>query len=67
MFNNYLQGSGQISAGTNETFASLPEGDYVVSIRAKNWFSFTGANGDILSLTGTNSNGCIYIRWFTNR
>ena len=27
-------GSGQISAGTNETFASLSEGDYVVSIRA---------------------------------
>ena len=28
-------GSGQISAGTNETFASLAEGDYVVSLKQK--------------------------------
>ena len=50
-------GSGQISAGTNETFASLAEGDYVVSVKAKNSGSFTGGNGDVLSLTGNNSNG----------
>ena len=49
-------GSGQISAGTNETFASLAEGDYVVSIKTKNSASL-GANGDILSLTGTNAQG----------
>ena len=49
-------GSGQISAGTNETFASLAEGDYVVSIKAIGSASL-GANGDILSLTGTNAQG----------
>ena len=49
-------GSGQISAGTNETFASLAEGDYVVSIKAIGSAS-SGANGDILSLTGNNGNG----------
>ena len=50
-------GSGQISAGTNETFTSLAEGDYVISVKAKNSGSFTGGNGDVLSITGNNSNG----------
>jgi hypothetical protein len=49
-------GSGQISAGTNETFASLAEGDYVVSIKDIGAAS-TGANGNILSLTGNNADG----------
>jgi len=49
-------GSGQISAGTNETFASLAEGDYVISIKVIGAAS-SGANGDILSLTGNNGNG----------
>ena len=44
-------GSGQISAGTNETFASLSEGDYTVSVKAIGSAS-AGANGNILSLTG---------------
>ena len=49
-------GSGQISAGTNETFASLAEGDFTVSIKTINSAS-SGANGNILSLTGNNANG----------
>jgi hypothetical protein len=49
-------GSGQISAGTNETFASLAEGDYTVSIKAIGSAS-SGANGDVLSLTGNNADG----------
>jgi len=49
-------GSGQISAGTNETFASLAEGDYTVSIKAIGSAS-AGANGNILSLTGNNADG----------
>ena len=49
-------GSGQISAGTNETFASLSEGDYTVSIKAIGAAS-AGANGNILSLTGNNADG----------
>ena len=49
-------GSGQISAGTNETFASLAEGDYVISIKDINSAS-VGANGDVLSITGNNGNG----------
>jgi len=49
-------GSGQISAGTNETFASLSEGDYTVSIKAIGSAS-SGANGNILSLTGNNADG----------
>ncbi|MDA7798386.1 DUF4815 domain-containing protein [bacterium] len=48
-------GSGQISAGTNETFASLAEGDFTVSIKTINSAS-SGANGDILSLSGNNGN-----------
>jgi len=49
-------GSGQISAGTSETFASLAEGDFVVSIKTINSAS-SGANGDVLSLTGNNADG----------
>jgi len=49
-------GSGQISAGTNETFASLAEGDFTVSIKTINSAS-SGANGDILSLSGNNGDG----------
>ena len=49
-------GSGQISAGTNETFGSLAEGDYTVSIKAIGSAS-AGANGNILSLTGNNADG----------
>src|SRR5210317_2169159 len=49
-------GSGQISAGTNETFASLSEGDYTVSIKVIGSAS-SGANGNILSLTGNNADG----------
>ena len=56
MFKQLSSGSGQISAGTNETFASLAENDYSVSIKTKNSASL-GANGDILSLTGTNAQG----------
>ena len=47
-------GSGQISAGTNETFASLAEGDYSISITAINAAS-SGSTGDNLSITGNNS------------
>ena len=49
-------GSAQISAGTNETFASLSEGDYIVSIKTIN-SATAGANGDVLSLTGNNAQG----------
>src|SRR5210317_809432 len=49
-------GSGQISAGTNETFASLAEGDYSISITAINAAS-SGSNGDNLSITGNNGDG----------
>ena len=49
-------GSGQISAGTNETFASLAEGDYTISITDIGSAS-SGANGDNLSITGNNGNG----------
>ena len=48
-------GTGQISAGNNETFTSLFEGDYIVSIINANSAS-TGATGNILSLTGNNGN-----------
>jgi len=47
-------GTGTISAGTNETFAGIAEGDYVISIKDINSASL-GANGNILSLTGTNA------------
>ena len=49
-------GSGQISAGTNETFASLAEGDYTITVKAKNSAS-VGATADVLSITGNNGNG----------
>ena len=49
-------GTVAITAPTNETFAGLNEGDYVVSIKDVNSASL-GANGDILSLTGTNAQG----------
>ena len=49
-------GTGQISAGNNETFVSLSEGDYIVSIRDIKAAS-AGANGNVLSLTGNNADG----------
>nr|BAR36370.1 VrlC protein [uncultured Mediterranean phage uvMED] len=49
-------GTGQISAGNNETFTSLSEGDYIVSIINANSAS-AGATGNILSLTGNNGDG----------
>ena len=49
-------GTGQISAGNNETFVSLSEGDYIVSIIAKN-SATAGEIGNILSLTGNNADG----------
>jgi len=49
-------GSGQLSAGTNETFASLAEGDYSVSITAIGSAS-SGLTGDNLSITGNNGDG----------
>ncbi|MAJ24721.1 MAG: hypothetical protein CMP36_04340, partial [Rickettsiales bacterium] len=49
-------GTGQISAGNNETFTSLSEGDYIVSIINANSASL-GATGNILSLTGNNGDG----------
>ena len=49
-------GTGQITAGNNETFTSLFEGDYIVSIINANSAS-AGATGNILSLTGNNGDG----------
>jgi hypothetical protein len=49
-------GIATITAGTNETFVSLTENDYYVSIMAIN-AAVTGANGDVLSLSGNNHLG----------
>jgi hypothetical protein len=49
-------GIATITAGTNETFASLSENDFYVSIMAIN-AAVTGANGDVLSLSGNNHLG----------
>ena len=44
------------SAGVNETFADLAEGDYTLSITSTG-SGGTGAVGDVLSLTGNNHEG----------
>jgi hypothetical protein len=46
-------GISQLTAGTNETFAGLAEGDFYVTITATG-SGGTGAVGDVLSLTGNN-------------
>ena len=43
-----------ITAGSNETFASLSTSDYAVSITATGGGSSTGVAGDILNLSGNN-------------
>ena len=48
-------GSATITAGTNEVFGSLAEGDYSVSIMDIASAS-SGATGDVMSLTGNNAN-----------
>jgi hypothetical protein len=45
-----------ISAGTNETFASLSSGDFTVSIMVTG-SGTTGAVGDVLNLSGSNHEG----------
>jgi hypothetical protein len=45
-----------ISAGTNETFASLSSGDFTVSIMVTG-AGGTGAVGDVLNLSGSNHEG----------
>ena len=53
-------GSATITAGTNEVFGSLAEGDYSVSIMDIASAS-SGATGDVMSLTGNNANaGAIF-------
>jgi hypothetical protein len=47
-------GSGTITAGTNEIFAGLTEKDYSVSVMTS---SGSATAGDVLSITGNNSNG----------
>jgi hypothetical protein len=47
-------GSATITAGTNETFSSLAEKDYVVSVMTS---SGSGVVGNVLSLTGNNHMG----------
>ena len=49
-------GVGTFSAGVNETFADLSEGDYTVTITSLG-SGGTGAVGDVLSLTGNNHEG----------
>jgi len=51
---NLSSGSETITAGTNETFASLLEGDYTVSVMSG---SGSAVTGDVLSLTGNNGDG----------
>ena len=46
-------GIATFSAGVNETFATLDEGDFTISIKATG-SGGTGAVGDVLSLTGNN-------------
>jgi hypothetical protein len=47
-------GSATITAGTNETFSSLAEKDFVVSVMSS---SGSAVTGDVLSLTGNNHMG----------
>ena len=49
-------GIATFSAGVNETFADLAEGDYTISITSTGSGS-AGAVGDVLSLTGNNHEG----------
>ena len=49
-------GSLQLTAGNNEVFTSLTEGDYVITIKDIG-SATTGATGDVLSITGNNANG----------
>src|SRR5210317_802832 len=51
---NLSGGSETITAGTNEIFPSLDEGDYTVSVMTG---SGSGVTGDVLSLTGNNHEG----------
>src|SRR5210317_897687 len=57
-FSGDLSSNGDItiSAGTNETFASLANNDYTVSIMSTG-SGGTGAVGDVLNLSGTNHEG----------
>ena len=57
-FTGTLSSNGDVSitAGTNETFSSLVEKDFSVSIMTTG-SGGTGAAGDVLSLTGTNHEG----------
>jgi len=48
-------GAATLTAGTDETFSSLEEADYTVSVTAAG--SGSGTVGDILSLTGNNGDG----------
>ncbi len=50
-------GDATISAGTNETFASLSNKDYTVSIMTVGGGASTGALGDTLNLSGSNHEG----------
>ena len=49
-------GTATINAGTNETFVSLDEGDYIVSVNTVG-SSAVAEVGAVLSLTGNNNNG----------
>ena len=48
-------GSETITAGTNETFPALDEGDYSVSVMSAG--AGSAIAGDVLSLTGNNGDG----------
>ena len=48
-------GAATLTAGTDETFTSLDEGDFTVSLTAAG--SGSGTVGDVLSLTGNNHEG----------
>ena len=50
-------GTATISAGTNEQFASLTEGDYNVTIMSTGSSSSAGVEGDVLTVSGTNHEG----------
>jgi len=47
-------GAATITAGTNETFSSLTENDYTISVMTT---SGSAIEGNILSITGNNANG----------
>ena len=49
-------GDATITAGTNETFSALLQGDFAVSIMTTG-AGATGTSGDILSITGNNHEG----------